>query len=92
MSIHGPALAVFLLAMAGAALAAEPVRIQPTVLPMLQATAAKQGGASSSKPEPLERVPGPLVYTHAHREADGSLRYTCRELHRSPATAQEERR
>lgn len=87
MPIHMPVAAALLLAAAGAASAAEPVRIEPTVYPMLETPAAKRGDRPAGKPEPAQRVPGPLLTTHAHRAADGSISLSCEQDHAAPTAA-----
>ena len=71
------AAAAFGLSVPIAATAADSVRVEPTITPILQ-SAAKSGGAQpSAKPAQAPRIPGPVITTHLRRNADGTVGTVC---------------
>lgn len=57
------------------------VRVQPTIVPILQPSTAKSGATPSAKPAPAPRVPGPVLSTHLHHNADGTMVIECQHDH-----------
>lgn len=83
-SMRPVALAATALALLGAASASagEPaVRITPEVIPMQVAAQAGKAGAGAAKPAAVERIPGPVITTHARVNAAGELETWCSDGH-----------